>query len=84
MHTSHNEFYLWWWQPSGVRIAVKTISRILKPLWKGGCQEGGRRGRGSGGGGGGGGGSGGGGGRRGGSGGGGGRGGGEGLKTNYN
>ena len=52
VHTSHNEFYLWWWQPSGVRIAVKTICCILKPLWKGGGQEGGRRGRGSGGGGG--------------------------------
>ena len=43
VHTSHNEFYLWWWQPSGVCIAVKTISRILKPLWKGGGQEGGGR-----------------------------------------
>ena len=42
VHTS--QFYLWWWQPSGVRIAVKTISRILKPLWKGGGREGGRRG----------------------------------------
>ena len=53
-YTSHNELYLWWWQPSGVCIAVKTISCILKPLWKGGGQEGGRRGRVSGGGGGGG------------------------------